>query len=125
MPGLTTAEHQRARREARTFRNAWARRWLKTHAEAVAWCAALGATPRTAEANGRLWYIVTVTGFSHCPGYGRTLPEAVEALDANIANFCDHDCTKGPGGASGANIGPLCERRRSLLAKRAERLSGC
>lgn len=114
MPGLTAAEHRLAQREARTFRNAWARRWLRTHAEAVAWCEALGATRRTAEANGQLWYIVTVPGFTRCPGYGRTLAQAVEALDANIANFCEHGCVHGPGGLSGANIGPLCEKRAQL-----------
>jgi len=121
MPGLTAAEHRRAAQEARTFRNAWARRWLRTHAEAVAWCEALGATRRTAEATGRLWYIVTVPGFTRCPGYGRTLAQAVEALDANLANFCDHGCAHGPGGLSGANITPLCEKRAQLRAAAAGR----
>ena len=54
---------------------------------------------------------MTVPGFTRCPGYGRTLAQAVEALDANIANFCDHGITKGPGGA---NITALCERRAQL-----------
>ena len=121
MPGLTAAEHRSVQREARTFRNAWARRRLRTHAEAVAWCEALGATRRTAEGNGQLWYLVTVPGFTRCPGYGRTLTQAVEALDANLANFCDHGCARGPGGASGANIGRLCEKRARLRAGAARR----
>lgn len=112
MPGLSSAEHRQAQRESRAARNALARRWLRTYAQSVAYCEALGATTRTAEGNGQLWYIVTVPRFTRCPGYGRSLPEAVAALEANVANFCDHGCTKGPGGA---DIRPLCEARRRFL----------
>lgn len=116
MPGLTTAEHRTVQRQARTFRNAWARRRLRTHAEAVAWCDHFGATIRREAYPGGLLFTVTLPAF--WPGYGKTLPLAVQGLAFNVVTRVRSGATHGPRG------GKLDATRAALATWEAARGEG-
>lgn len=98
MPGLTTAEHQRARAETRTVRNAMARRRLRAHRYAKEWCEAYKATItpwRTV--TGALRYTVRIPGFASTTQ--PTLEMAVAELQAVRGDFQRAGATHGPTGA--------------------------
>lgn len=98
MPGMTTAEHQRAKLETRSVRNAMARRRLRAHRHAKEWCATCQATVtpwRTV--TGALRYTVRVRGFAAATA--PTLEMAVEELQAAVDDFKRAGARKGPTGA--------------------------
>lgn len=116
MPGMTTAEHQRALRETKARRNSGQRygRALHTNlSRARQWVAAMDARVETMVTPTGPLFTVHVAGFHSQTAW--RLADAVDVLDAHIADWCDSPATHGP---TGARLAPLCEKRRLLLAGR-------
>jgi hypothetical protein len=112
---LPTAVHQAVRRETKRVRNALARRRRRAHADALAWCDALGATFAVGLVpNLGPLYTVRLPGFH--PSTARTLADAVAHLDRTVAAWCAGPATHGP---TGATLDPLRARYRAFLEAHA------
>lgn len=116
-PPLSGAEHRRVKQETRTVRNAAARNRREDFDRAYEWIEAMGATVTGGVSPAGFMYEVRVPGFH--PAYALYLPDAVDALDHNVASFCDKVLPRNPQakGPTGARLAPLCERRRAFLQR--------
>jgi hypothetical protein len=114
MPALTTQEHRQAQREAKTRRNTSARNGRAALARAWAWIEAMEAQVVVEPTPSGVVYTIRVPGF-HSQS-ARWLPAAVNALEGNIAHFCDSRATHGP---TGAKLDAL-RAKRAAYAERAE-----
>lgn len=115
MPGLTTAEHRAALRETKARRNAghrYGRALHKKLSRARQWVAAMDARVETLLTPTGVLYTVSVAGFHSQTAW--RLADAVDVLDATIADWCAGPATHGP---TGARLAPLCEKRRILMER--------